>query len=593
METLPDPLQDYQLLTLLGDGRSGLVYLASDNRTGEFVAIKQFPLGSEAAQSFFRELSFLFTLRHPHVIACENLIYSPRGKSCLVLEYAEHGSLRNLLNQHPQGLPLEVVSQIARQIGAALLFAHKNQIVHCDVKPENILVCQSEGEKLFKLADLGIAVHENSQKLPSCSGSPQYMAPEQFYDFGIPASDFYSLGLVLAECLTGKMLFDHPDPRQIFLAHRAEAVDLEAIQCARWRSVLRRLLSHSPAERPTGESEVLSLWDEADGMRTGGVNSGKKPGKNFARPRLRPFVETQVAYTLSLTGITSVFNPELAGGREIWLCDGNSIDVLGVKRASLRRSVWHGRFIQGLPATPTHPAMMLFTDGLHEYMPANNRLRRLAQMPSGTQTMVRSERGYISASATHIHGVTSDFTVAWSLSLPNYIISPVLLALPGGNILAGSGPASPALWEISSGGEEIRRTKLPGTLLAAFHDPASGCAKAIIQSDESEGGASLHLIEGTGDIRFVKNLSHLPIYRAAFHGEFLTLFSISGEILFYDLEGSILGTIPASGNPVGDAWIPERGAYVLLRQDRGRSMIDVHAMQIFQSFSKQKILTIS
>ncbi|HJU66128.1 MAG TPA: serine/threonine-protein kinase, partial [Gemmatimonadaceae bacterium] len=199
----------YTVERQIGGGGMAVVYLARDLRYERRVALKV--LAPELAEAlgpgrFLREIEIAARLSHPRIVP---LLDSGTVDGLLfyVMPFVEGDSLRQRLDREKQ-LPVDDAVEIARQVAAALAFAHGHGIVHRDIKPENILL--SGGEAL--VADFGIAravtVAGGSRLTASgiALGTPTYMSPEQAS--GVPdvdaRSDVYSLACVLYEMLTGE-----------------------------------------------------------------------------------------------------------------------------------------------------------------------------------------------------------------------------------------------------------------------------------------------------------------------------------------------------------------------------------------------------
>ena len=194
---------NYRLTRLLGEGGFAEVYLGQHLYLGSQAAIKL--LHTRVAQSdiaqFQQEGRMLANLIHPHIVRVldfEVVDHIPY----LVMDYAPGGTLRI---RHPRGtrLPLSTVVQYAKQLGQALQYAHEQKLIHRDIKPENMLIGRN-GDIL--LSDFGIAVMAQSSRYQSTrdmAGTISYMAPEQIEAHPRPASDQYSLGIVLYEWLSG------------------------------------------------------------------------------------------------------------------------------------------------------------------------------------------------------------------------------------------------------------------------------------------------------------------------------------------------------------------------------------------------------
>src|SRR2546425_1599772 len=197
---------NYRITAEIGSGGFAQVYrgehLLLKERTVAIKFLHTHLSSPEESARFLQEAGLLETLRHHHIL----LIYDvgiDQGFPYLVAEYAPNGSLRDRLKQSaPHPLPTEDVMRILSQVGQALHFAHQHHIIHRDLKPENILF-NREGEAL--LADFGIATTLASASFQSAniSGTPSYMAPEQFAGTVCKESDQYALGCIGYELVTG------------------------------------------------------------------------------------------------------------------------------------------------------------------------------------------------------------------------------------------------------------------------------------------------------------------------------------------------------------------------------------------------------
>ena len=249
-------LGNYRLLRFLGQGEFAAVYLAEHVHLKTLVAIKvlQTVLHGNEMDIFLEEARTLARLGHPHIVRV--LDYGVvRDTPFLVMDYAPDGTLRHL---HPPGsrLPLTPVVRYVRQIAAALYYAHDQQVIHRDVKPENMLVGQ---HNQVLLSDFGIAAvsQPTSKERGRPVGTSAYAAPEQLLGQPCPASDQYGLGIVVYEWLTGarpfeggvmELLVQHqsrqPPPLQTKhpgVSAAIEAVVLRALAkdpSARWPSIL-------------------------------------------------------------------------------------------------------------------------------------------------------------------------------------------------------------------------------------------------------------------------------------------------------------------------------------------------------------------
>lgn len=208
----------YRVLGLVGHGQFGRVYCAVHRKTGEMYALKDLNRDRFPTHKFLRELRFLLSLEHSHIAACHALEQSATGRQ-LVLDYCEGNTLRYLLESEIP-LPLEEILDLVIDLLAGLEQAHQESIVHCDIKPENLLLTIRPGGWQVKISDFGVARLrlETSHGQIGNTGSPAYMAPERFYNQHSAASDLYAVGIILYELLMGKRPFTGT-PTELMVAH--------------------------------------------------------------------------------------------------------------------------------------------------------------------------------------------------------------------------------------------------------------------------------------------------------------------------------------------------------------------------------------
>ncbi|HJT56368.1 MAG TPA: serine/threonine-protein kinase, partial [Ktedonobacteraceae bacterium] len=200
-------LGNYRIIRLLGEGGFAEVYLGEHLHLGTQAAIKVLyaQLTSDDMQQFRSEAVTIARLEHPNIVRV--LDFGIEDKTpYLVMGYAPNGTLRQY---HSKGvpIPLPIVVSYVKQIADALQYAHDQNIIHRDVKPENMLLGR---RREVLLSDFGIALSTLSSRYQSTHevvGTVAYMAPEQIQGKPRPASDQYALGVVVYEWLTGERPF--------------------------------------------------------------------------------------------------------------------------------------------------------------------------------------------------------------------------------------------------------------------------------------------------------------------------------------------------------------------------------------------------
>ncbi len=216
----------YEILRTIGQGGMAEVYLAHDILLDRDVAIKmlrdQFAADKALLEQFRREAKSAARLEHPYIINIYDVV-SEGDKEYIVMEHVEGITLKEYLQNNK--LSLNAVLEIGVRLADALQHAHSRNIVHCDIKPQNILVDKYLNPKI---TDFGIAKMVSNQTMvytPTVMGSVHYLSPEQATGGRVTASsDVYSLGVVLFEMLTGKVPFDGNTPVAIAMMHADKEV---------------------------------------------------------------------------------------------------------------------------------------------------------------------------------------------------------------------------------------------------------------------------------------------------------------------------------------------------------------------------------
>lgn len=221
----------YELIEKIGEGGMAIVYKARDNKLNRLVAVKilkkEFANNKDISDKFKKEATALANFSDANIVNILDVGHEEEGNiDYFVMEYVSGKTLKELIVENGK-LNYTVSIGIATQIAKALECAHKNNIIHRDVKPQNILVTESG---MVKVTDFGIAKSSTSATITNTTtimGSAHYLSPEQakgtFIDLRL---DIYSLGIVLYEMVTGILPFDAESPVTIALKHiQSEPID--------------------------------------------------------------------------------------------------------------------------------------------------------------------------------------------------------------------------------------------------------------------------------------------------------------------------------------------------------------------------------
>jgi serine/threonine protein kinase len=202
-------LDQFRVEEYLASGGMGSVYKVWDLKRNVMLAMKvlhaDFADDPSAFKYFQREARALQKLRHPNIVPFYGL-FQTEEFTFLLEQYIDGPSLREVLKTNSAGLPLAVALTYMSALCSALGYAHLNGVVHCDIKPANVMA--GKDGRIY-LADFGIARHADSTTTTIAgAGTPAYMAPEQIRNIAVsPAADVYSLGVLFFELLTGQRPF--------------------------------------------------------------------------------------------------------------------------------------------------------------------------------------------------------------------------------------------------------------------------------------------------------------------------------------------------------------------------------------------------
>lgn len=250
-------LPKYRIIKLVGQGQFGQVFCATERKTGELVALKELAHQRLSTSKFLRELGTLLTLQHPNIVTCRALEGTANARY-LVMDYCEGGTLRDLLEQE-NSLSLGEGLELMQGILGGLELAHQQGIIHCDIKPENILLTLNEGIWLPQLSDFGIARRLGGEKERDGGietvGAPAYTSPEGFYGLYSLAADIYAMGIILFELLFGRRPFSGV-PERLRWVHLNQPLELPPELPSTLQAILKKALAKLRARRYARASEM-------------------------------------------------------------------------------------------------------------------------------------------------------------------------------------------------------------------------------------------------------------------------------------------------------------------------------------------------
>ncbi|KAJ4971627.1 hypothetical protein NE237_004726 [Protea cynaroides] len=270
---------DYIVGGQIGSGSFSVVWHARHREHGTEVAIKEIVmdrLSQKLKESLLSEIDILRKINHPNIIRLHSIIKSP-GRIHLALEYCRGGDLSVFIQRHGGRIPEATAKHFMQHLAAGLLILRENNLIHRDLKPQNLLLSTNDSHSVLKIADFGFARSLQPRGLAeTLCGSPLYMAPEimQFQKYDAKA-DLWSVGAILFQLVTGKTPFTGNNQIQLLqnilksneLRFPPDSTDLSS-DCI---DLCQKLLRHNPVERLTFEEffnhPFLSLNRPKDSLR--------------------------------------------------------------------------------------------------------------------------------------------------------------------------------------------------------------------------------------------------------------------------------------------------------------------------------------
>jgi serine/threonine-protein kinase len=263
---------NYKVVKTIGRGGMAQVFMAMQSSLGREVVIKEMNknLSAEALARFKREATICANLHHNNLV--EIYDYFKEGSAhYLVMEYIDGVNLGDIIAGEAPMHPM-LAAAIAREICRALVCAHKNGIIHRDIKPKNVLVSK---DGVVKLTDFGVARDIEAPELTSTGtiiGTPFYMSPEQASGDKVSfQSDIFSLGIVLYEMVTGKKPFmaeeNHAIIHKISRGKYKTSFWLDPHHSLRLSRIINKAMKRSPRWRYKSAEDMLADLNRFLGYR--------------------------------------------------------------------------------------------------------------------------------------------------------------------------------------------------------------------------------------------------------------------------------------------------------------------------------------
>ena len=291
----------YKILEKVGSGGMASVYKAQDILLVRIVAVKilhsKYASDHDFVVRFRQEAQAAAKLSQPNIVNIYDVGYDENAHY-IVMEYVRGETLKDYIEKHGH-LPINTSIQISFDIGEALEHAHANGIVHCDIKPHNILVTETGR---IKVADFGIARAINSSSSTkdekSVLGSVHYFSPEQASGGKIDErTDIYSLGVVMYEMMTGVVPFEGDTAISVALQHVQNDIPLPTKYNRRIPQLVERVILKAMAKNPDDRFQTISEMMSELRMAQGFVNTNKGAmpiiKNNFNTQKLQPIKEQE------------------------------------------------------------------------------------------------------------------------------------------------------------------------------------------------------------------------------------------------------------------------------------------------------------
>jgi eukaryotic-like serine/threonine-protein kinase len=503
-----DVIGNYKILGLAGAGGMGVVYRALDLKLERTVALKFLPehliSNADDKDRFLREARFASSLDHPNIGVIHGLDETATGRIFIVMAYYSGETLAHRMRRGP--MPLLDAVDIAIQMGEGLAAAHAATVVHRDIKPSNAIVTQTG---VTKIVDFGLArlASTGSTQSVSTAGTIGYMSPEQTVGkFVDQRTDIWSLGIVLAEMVTGKNPFQRDTPATtIYAILNDPPLSMEELPLDLLR-VIYRALSKEPATRYQNCREMVEDLKEVRArLESEGVATGVSTGSS-SRPISRPGSQpsSRPASRPSTLTASDLRKQIEQASRPVW---GHA--------PAPTHAPWT-RWLVGASIAAVVLAALSFLPPVHERVSGwfEHSEEHIAVLPfenMGSETTMSAATGDTAAG----HAVNS---AAASQAVSDGLMDSLtsrLTNLEGGNQAGADQASKQSLWVVPA--SEVRRRKVT--------DPAAALrelgATVVVEGTLQRAGQTIHMTVNLVNTKSMRQIGSIALEDRA--GDFSTL----------------------------------------------------------------------
>lgn len=447
----------YDIVDVLRDSHIVQVLTADDSNTGERVLLKLYQQQHQGA--YRREAAVALALSHSNIIHCLETFYLSTGEACLVYEYLPLGTLDHFMSNRL--ISREELLCLLADVFSGLVFLHESGFVHCDLKPDNILIRFDSTSNRIQavIADLGAATPiKEARSGKHKTGSPAYTAPERLYEGFSLNSDLYSVGVIAFQLYTGQLPF-MGSVQDIYRAHLTQAPALSEIHDVKIRHLIAMLLEKKPQHRIASASQALDIIQSMLLIHT--------PSQCEARSD-----ETAVIATDHPIAIKKVYSSHLEHEADQLIVFGCA-PYIGVARGHAMQILDITGHLQG-PIQLSNGTFWPQTDGsiifptgnsLQRYYP--NSLTYNLDIIAKDIKALRIQEQYIAfMDGRQLFIYHCDGQLSATVSMRHYALEPVLCEHPQGGFLASTGMANHELHWMGIDGSCLNTWNLGGPILA-------------------------------------------------------------------------------------------------------------------------------